>query len=90
MAMKQGNIAFISILIIILLGHALYVYPKNYEVLEIDAKNHNYAVIGFAMSWLTIVMALFALTFYKQKKWRILFGVEVIVSIILLFLWSAY
>lgn len=77
-------------LIIILLGYALYVYPKNYEVLEIDAKNNNYAVVGLAISWLTMVMALFALIFYKQKKWRILFGAEVIVSIILLCLWSTY
>ena len=88
--MKQENIVSICILMFLIMGYALYVYPKNYEILEIDAKNSNYSVVGLTLGWLAMLISLFAIIVFKGKKSRVIFGIEVIMSIALLLLWNRY
>jgi uncharacterized BrkB/YihY/UPF0761 family membrane protein len=96
MNMKKGStfflFAYIVVMIILIIGYALYVYPKNYEILEIDAKNDNYSIVGLAISYLTLVISFcfFVVSIPKKNKWRVFFGIELIMSIILLFLWRGY
>ena len=85
-------LAFIAILIILIIGFALYVYPKNYDILQIDAKTDNYSVVGFAIGFFTLIISIciFTVTISKKNKWRIFFGIELLLSIMLLFLWGRY
>lgn len=79
-----------GILAVLFMGYALYVYPKNYEILEIDAKNGNYSVIGLVLGGLALIMSLFALMGFKGKKPRVIFGIAVLMSTILLILWDRW
>ena len=94
--MKRGSIyftiAFSVILIILIIGYALYVYPKNYELLEIDAKNENYSIVGLAIAYFAIFLSLFffIVSIIKRGKLRIFFLIELIMSIALLLLWRRY
>ncbi len=94
--LKRGSsffsLTFIAILIILIIGYALYVYPKNYEILDIDAKNDNYSIVGLAIGYLTLIMSLciFIVSVLKKNKWHLFFGIELVMSIILLFLWGRY
>ena len=94
--MSRGNIYFVItfsiILFILTIGYALYGYPKNYEILEIDAKNENYSVIGLTIGYFALVLSLFVfiVSILKKDKWRIFFLTELIMSIVLLLLWRKY
>lgn len=92
--MNKGNnsflFAFISILIVLAIGYALYAYPKNYEVLEIDAKNDNYSIVGIFIGGIAFTLAILSILLFKGTKRRILLSVELILSIILLFLWKKW
>ena len=81
---------FISALIALLIGYVLYVYPKNYEILEIEAKNDNYSTVGLFLGGVALAMTLVAMLIAATTKRRMLLGIEIILSIILLILWWRY
>lgn len=89
---RNGRITFTSIVVFIalIIGYALYLSPKNYDILEIDAKNDNYPVVGLLIAWISLAISLPAIIAVKEKGKRLFLGIELIMSIVLLFLWWRY
>jgi hypothetical protein len=90
MKRKNGYFIFVFIIIFLILvfGYALYGYPKNYEVLEIKAKNDNYSVVGLFVGSIALTMSLISFIVFKKSQYRLFISVELIASILLLILWK--